>query len=101
MIKKDVRLLKKEILNSDIYKEYSSLKLQIESSNKLKELKKEINELKQLMTNNINNESHKVFKEQYLAKLEEYENDALIQNFNYIKEEFSNELDLIKEYIEA
>ena len=82
MIKKDVQLLKKEIQNSDIYKEYSSLKLQIESSNKLKELKKEINELKQLMTNNINNESHKVFKEQYLAKLEEYENDALIQNFN-------------------
>ena len=101
MIKRDVRLLKKEILNSNIYKEYSSLKLQIETSLHLKTLKKEINELKQLMTNNINNESHQAFKQQYLAKLEEYENNPLVQNYNYIKEEFSEELNLIKEQIEA
>ena len=101
MIKRDVRLLKKEILNSNIYKEYSSLKLQIETSLHLKTLKKEINELKQLMTNNINNESHQLFKQQYLAKLEEYENNPLVQNYNYIKEEFSEELNLIKEQIEA
>ena len=100
MIKRSVRCLKKEILNSDIYKEYSSLKLQIETSLHLKALKKEINELKQLMTNNINNESHNEYKKQYLAKLEEYDNNPLIQNFNYIKEEFSDELNLIKERIE-
>ena len=101
MIKRDVRLLKKEILNSNIYKEYSALKLQIETSLELKQLKKEINELKQLMTNNVNNESHQSFKQQYLAKLEEYENNPLVQNYNYIKEEFSEELNLIKEQIEA
>ena len=41
MIKRSVRCLKKEILNSDIYKEYHNLKMQIESSLEINELKKE------------------------------------------------------------
>jgi cell fate (sporulation/competence/biofilm development) regulator YmcA (YheA/YmcA/DUF963 family) len=100
MIKRDVQLLKKEILNSNIYKEYSSLKMQIETSQELKDLKRDINLLKQEMTKNINNsEAHALIKKQYLEKQNEYDNHPLIQNYNYIKEEFYQELNLVKEQI--
>lgn len=100
MIKRDVKLLKKEIVNSDIYKEYSLLKAQIEASEEIKSLKKQLNELKQNMTNHINdNDSHALYKKQYLETLKKLDNHPLIQNYNYIKEEFMNELNEIKEQI--
>ena len=100
MIKRDVQLLKKEILNSDIYKEYHSLKMSIDTSLEIKTLKKEMNELKQNMTKSINNgELHSFYKKEYLEKLKKYENHPLIQNYNYIKEELESELKFIKEQI--
>ena len=100
MIKNDVQLLKKEIQNSDIYKEYTSLKMQIGKSNDIKNLKKELNLLKQELTKNVSNkEIHSSLKEEYIKKQKQYDNHPLIQNFNYIKEELYEELNLIKEQI--
>ena len=100
MIKRNVKLLKKEIENLDIYKEYVSLKMQIEKSEFLNDLKKKINNLKQNLTKNIyNEEKHNSLKNEYNEKLNEYNNHPLIQNYNYIKEELYNELNLIKEQL--
>lgn len=102
MIKRSVRCLKKEILKSDIYKEYHNLKMQIESSLEINELKKEINKLKQNMTNSINSaDLHSFYKKEYLEKTKILESNPLIQNFKYVEEEFINELNLIKEQINS
>ena len=100
MLKHKIKKLAKTLQNSTIFNEYSKLKEEIENSEVLKNLKIEINNLKKELTKNVRNEEkHNELATLYNQKVEEYETHPLVQKFNYIKEEYENELLFIKEKI--
>lgn len=100
MISRNIKSLRKTLQNSTIFQEYYNLKEQINRSEELKKIKKKLNELKQLLTKNVNNrELHSLYSKEYESVLNEYNNHPLIQNYEYIKEEVKNELNFIKEQI--
>lgn len=93
--------VKEELLNDPSVKEYFRLLSLIENDSDLMKLNEEMRLHQRLMSENVSNdEIYFKEKELYESLSKEYENNPLVVNFNYIKEDVKDLLSEIEEILQ-